>query len=371
MIFLDNTTLWLWLHSKCFISRSKQYKLIEHFGDIESVYKANLADYVELDILNGNELGLVADKSLDSVNEELSRLKNLNGWVITIDSDDYPDFLRRIHSPPNVLYCRGKHFDLNSEFMIAMVGTRKATDYGKTCAFNIAKELSKAGAVVVSGLAMGIDAYSHKGALAGGSPTIAVLGCGVDLVYPKINAALTKEISDKGLIISEYPLSTPAEKYYFPERNRIISGMCHGTIVVEADYKSGSLITAKYATEQNRDVFAVPGNVNSTYSKGSNYLLKDGAHLVTTGLDVLKFYEFDYPELTASAPEANKEIITDTDNLSPEERIILALGEETLHKDTICERTGLDIGTLNSTLLIMEISGKVIKLTSGYYSNSK
>jgi len=367
---LDNTSLWVWLHSKCRIPRSKQYKLLEHFGDIESVYKANLTDFSDLGIFNENELNSLTNKNLDFVKNEISLASKLKTRIITIDSDEYPDFLRKIHSPPNVIYCRGEFFDLNNCFMVSMVGTRKATNYGKTCAYNIAKELSNEGAVVVSGMAMGIDAKAHEGALCGKSPTIAVLGCGVDICYPKINAPIMKEIINKGLIISEYPLSQKAEKFHFPERNRIIAGLSRATIVVEADIKSGSLITAKQAMEENRDIFAVPGNINSIYSKGTNYLLKDGAHLMTTARDVLDFYEYDYPRFKTVYQKSNLRDLNE-DNISVEDKIILALGEGTLHKDTICEKTGLDIGSLNSALLIMEISGKVIKLAGGYYSSSK
>ena len=365
--------MWLWLNQKVCLSRSKQLKLLEHFGNIENIYNGSLSDYTELEFLTEDELNLLTKKDTDICYEEIQKLKKLKGGVITIDSPQYPELLKTISSPPTVLYYRGNLVDLNSSLCIAVVGTRKATDYGKQCSLSISRQLSLSGVVIVSGLAMGIDAKAHEGALKGGSPTVAVIGCGVDIAYPKSNASLMREIIEKGMVISEYPLGTTPEKYHFPERNRIISGICHGTLVVEADFKSGSLITAKYATEQNRDVFAIPGNINSVYSKGSNYLLKDGAHFVTVSDDVLDFYKYDYPQFFVNSPSVVKPTVEEYVPVfgSPEERILTAIGENTIHTDTICENTGLDIGTINSTLLMMELSGRIIKLPGGYYTRTK
>jgi len=373
MISVDNSALWIWLNQKACLSRSKQTRLLSHFGSIEAIYKANLSLYTELDFLTSEELNLLTKKDIEDCYEELGKLRKIGGGIITIDSPEYPEILKEISSPPNVLYYRGHLVDLNNSLCIAMVGTRKATYYGKDCAFSLAKELSKMGIVVVSGLALGIDSKSHEGALNGGSPTVAVIGCGVDVAYPPSNANLMNSIMSNGMVISEYPLGVHPEKYHFPERNRIISGICRGTLVVEADYKSGSLITAKSASEQNRDVFAVPGNINSTYSKGTNYLLKDGAHFVTTAEDIISFYRFDCPELFTKPIRSFKEAVPE--NLppegSPEEKILSALGEETLHTDTICQLTGLDTGTVNASLLMMELSGTVAKLPGGFYTGIK
>lgn len=369
---MDNIIKWLWLHEKVCLSRSKQYHLLEHFGNIENIYKANLSDYAEMDIFSAEELNLLTKKDLDSCLVTLDKMTNLGGKIITIDSPDYPELLKTIHDPPTVLYCRGHMPDMTNRLAIAMVGTRKATNYGKSCAFKFARELSLSGAVVVSGMALGIDAKSHEGALAGDTPTIAVVGSGVDLAYPKANAPLMKDILKTGAVISEYPLGTTPEKYHFPERNRIISGLCHGTLVVEADFKSGSLITAKSATEQDRDVFAVPGNITSVYSKGTNYLIKDGAHVATCVEDILSYYRFDYPHLfTAQPVRISAETDTQTSvSKTPEDKILAAIGEGSIHTDTICEISKLDIATLNATLLMLELSGKVIKLPGGFYSRT-
>ncbi len=369
MISVDNTTLWLWLLGKFPLSPSKQNRLIEHFKSIEAVYKADVFQYAELGFLKDEEINLLSKKDLDICRLEEEKLQKISGGVITIDSPFYPELLKKIPDAPNVLYYRGKMVDLNKYLCIAMVGTRKASSYGKMCAYSLSKELSQNGVAVVSGLALGIDAKAHSGAVEGGSPTVAVLGCGVDIAYPKTNEPVMKEIIKNGMIISEYPLGVGPEKYHFPKRNRIISGICHGTLVVEADIKSGSLITAKFASEHNRDIFAVPGNINSVYSKGSNFLLKDGAHLVTTAEDVITQYRFDYPELLLGkerkfAPEKEKEPL---EKGSPKEKILLAIGNDTVHTDIICQKTGLNPANVNSLLLLMELEGRISKLPGGFY----
>ena len=361
MMYLENNILWVWLDSVCRISRAKQNRLLSHFGDIESIYKADKEEYLSVYDFTAEDIRLLSDKDLNRAKDELKNLSDIGGQVISIDDERYPYLLKQIHTPPNILYVRGQLFDLNSYLMIAMVGTRKASGYGLTTAKGIAKELSASGAVVVSGLATGIDAMSHEGALLGKSPTVAVIGCGADICYPVSNTGLMKRIIKGGLVISEYPLGTIAQKFHFPERNRIISGISSGTIVVEADIKSGSLITAKYALEQDRDVFAVPGNINSMNSKGSNYLLKDGANLVTTASDILNFYGCEQIEYIP-----REEIISPKH--TAESKILEALNTDSLHKDTICEKTGIGASEVNSLLLLMELKGMVIHLPGGYYS---
>lgn len=368
MISLENTILWLWLHQKVRLSRSKQHKLLEHFGSIERIYKAGLADYVSLGILREDEINLLIQKDTDECSFCLENMGRQNIRVVTCDSEHYPERLKATEDYPTVLYMRGKFIDLNNFFTVAMVGTRKATNYGKTCAHNLAKDLSLSGAVVVSGMALGIDTYSHEGALSAGKPTVAVIACGVDIPYPRQNASLMKKIMENGMVISEYPPGTVAERYYFPERNRIISGLCLGTLVVEADFKSGSLITAKCATEQNRDVFAVPGPINSVYSKGTNYLLKDGAKVVTCAEDILSCYRLDYPHLFKLKTRSAKKAVSCPKSDSIEDRILFAIGDKATHIDDICTAAGLDAGTVNASLLMMELGGKVIKLPGGFYS---
>ncbi len=361
---MERELLWLWLQLSG-VTRTKKLKLLSSLGDIESIYSATVSELKDANILTDEDINSLSKKDLSEAKDMQRELSKLSAKVISIDSPLYPDMLRKIHQPPAVLYARGSYMDFNSSLCVAMVGMRKATNYGRTAAYNIARQLSENGITVVSGLAMGIDAKCHEGALAGGHPTVAVIGSGLDNIYPRINTALADKILRNGAVLTEYPLGAKAEKYHFPERNRIIAGMCKATIVVEADLKSGSLITARCATEENRDVFAVPGNINTLSSKGTNYLLKDGAQMLTSARDIMDFYSIAY-DLERIPSPANPD-----SSLTVEEKILLAIREEAVHKDMICERTCLDAGTVSAHLLMLEIRGKIIKLAGGYYSQSK
>ena len=205
---------------------------------------------------------------------------------ITIDSKEYPEKLKNIYDPPRKIYLIGNK-SLLYQKGIAIVGARDATQYGKKIAYNLAKELSEQNIVIISGLALGIDSYAHTGTVQG--RTIAVLGSGIDNIYPKENLELAREIiKNKGCIISEYPLGTKPERLHFPQRNRIISGLSNGVVVIEASKKSGALITAEFALEQGKEVFAVPGDLNKKQSEGTNQLIKDGAILLTSATDILE-----------------------------------------------------------------------------------
>lgn len=210
-----------------------------------------------------------------------------NQHILHYFSPDYPPLLREISSPPLVLFCKGD-MNLLSHRQLAMVGSRRVSHYGKELAFEFASQLVHSGFIVTSGLAIGIDGESHKGALAAGGKTIAVLGTGVDAVYPKRHAKLAEAVIEQGCIVSEFLPDTPPRAENFPRRNRIISGLCEGTLVVEAAIKSGSLITAKYALEQNREVFAVPGSIHSDYASGCHHLIKQGAMLTESVDDILR-----------------------------------------------------------------------------------
>lgn len=205
---------------------------------------------------------------------------------ISINSKEYPPNFKNIYDSPKKIYLIGNK-DLLYQKGIAIVGARDATQYGKKIAYNLAKELSEQNIVIISGLAIGIDSYAHKGSLEKG--TIAVLGSGIDNIYPKENLELAREIiKNKGCIISEYPLGTKPERLHFPQRNRIISGLSYGVVVIEASKKSGALITAEFALEQGKEVFAVPGDINKKQSEGTNQLIKDGAILLTSATDILE-----------------------------------------------------------------------------------
>ena len=360
---MERDLLWLWFQLSG-VTRTKKLKLLSHFEDIEDIYSADVYSLKDAGMLTEADINSLSKKNLDYAKEMQRELSKLSASVIPLDSDKYPELLKKIHQPPVTLYARGSYTDFNSSLSVAMVGTRKATNYGRSAAYNIARELSENGVTVVSGLAMGIDAKSHEGALAGGSPTVAVIASGLDSLYPKINTPLMNKILSNGAVISEYLPGTPAERYHFPERNSIIAGMCKATVVVEADLKSGSLITAKHATEENRDVFAVPGNITSSSCKGSNFLLKDGANMLTSAKDILDYYNIGYRDTQRFVAD------TPSDN-TPEGKILSCIGSESVLADIICQKTGLDIGTVNANLMMLEIKGKVIKLAGGYYIQSK
>ena len=281
--------------------------------------------------------------------------------IIKKSSKEYPKILREIVNAPKQLYVRGE-LPKNHEMNFAIVGTRAASEYGKTLAFKIAKELAELGFNIVSGLALGIDTQAHLGALAGGGKTIAVLGSGTldASIFPKENLALVKKIVDSGgAVISEYEPQAKSEIWYFPERNRIVSGLSRGALVVEAPEKSGALITARLALEQNREVFAIPGSVFSKNSIGANNLIKSGAKMVTSVDDILE--EFNLIGLKSKKEENKRE------NMNPEEKMIFSIIEkEPVHIDKICEIAKMPAGRVMSIVSILEIQG-IIKNIGGKF----
>ncbi|NQT23051.1 MAG: DNA-protecting protein DprA [Candidatus Omnitrophica bacterium] len=225
--------------------------------------------------------------SANSLDKEIELIEKLGIKVITIDDKEYPSNLKHIYNPPKVLYVKGKIVP-KDHYSIAVVGARKSSTYGRETAARLARELAEKSITVVSGMARGIDTYAHRGALESGGRTIAVLGCGINIIYPPENKSLMEEISKSGAVISEFPINTPPLRRNFPMRNRIISGLSFGVVVVEAAEKSGSLITASLALEQGREVFSVPGRVDTRLSRGTLALIKEGAKLVENVDDILE-----------------------------------------------------------------------------------
>ncbi len=295
---------------------------------------------------------------------EIEKLKKLDSGYITIFDKFYPDILKQVNDSPIVLYAKGNLEILNKK-SIAVVGSRKFSDYGRYCAYEFSKLLVENNLCVVSGLALGIDSIAHKGALSSGGMTTAVIGSGLDQIYPASNFALSQEIIQKGgIVVSEFPPGTPPLKYNFPIRNRIIAGLSMGVLVIEAVKKSGSLITAYCALDYNRDVFAIPGNINSVNSEGTNELIKEGAKLVTCIDDILIDLNLEKIEKSEKA----KAIIPDT----PEEKIIydlLCTGKKSVDKLVI--DSNLNIVIISSLLSMMEIKGLIIKDSVGDYLLAK
>lgn len=286
---------WIWL-SLCVPPGSKAADtLLSHFEEnAERIYTARAEEFDRLELSEEIKAKLLI--------KDPTEAKSIYFWckehdvrILPYDSPDFPDRLRRIGRKPILLYCKGRTLDLNDNLMIAMVGTRRMSSYGKRTAYVIAHDATLAGAMVVSGMALGIDAVCHRGALDAKGMTVAVLGCGIDIAYPKENLDLMMELEKDGLVISEFKPGTRPGRSTFPIRNRIISGLCQGTFVVEGDKNSGAMITAKSALSQGRDLFALPGMVGEQNSEGTNALLREGAIPVTCAADLLSDYSILYP----------------------------------------------------------------------------
>ena len=281
---------WVWLTTVEGLTNHSRWLLLEHFHSPEEIYYAETEQIRLVAGMNSAQAALLEKKSLQRAEEILSDCAAKDVFVITVQDAAYPSRLREIYNAPLLLYGKGAMPLFDDEAAVTVVGTRDRTPYGVQVAEELGYELAKQGAVVVSGLAKGIDAAAHRGALRAGGFTAAILGCGVDVVYPAENRRLYEDILATGVLLSEYPPGTRPEGWRFPERNRIMSGLSLATVVVEADRDSGALITARAALEQGRDVFAVPGPIHAPQSRGCNELIRDGAGLVTCGWDILQEY---------------------------------------------------------------------------------
>ncbi len=294
---MSDILLWIWLSTKVPCGSSHADLLMKSFnGSAEDIYAASSDEILEkTETLPSQIIESLSDKNLTEAEKILDWCTKNNVGLLAYNSKFYPQRLRSVEKAPLLLYYKGRLVDFDDNACVAMVGTRRMTEYGKREAYKIARDLTLGGAIVVSGMARGIDTTSHRGALDGGGYTVAVLGCGIDRAYPPENDYLMSEIIRTGLVITEYSPFTPPVGSNFPNRNRIISGLSLGTLVVEADAKSGAMITARLAEKQGRDIFSLPGNVGELNSVGPNRLLKKGAKVVTGAIDVLEEYEYLYP----------------------------------------------------------------------------
>lgn len=350
------------LHSIKGIGNRTLWRIKSALGSFESCLNA------------GNEQLAAVGLSAEIIREILDLRQNSGGmleWeriqqkgikVVSFADADYPSMLRNISNPPYVLYSLGD-MSLAGKLCIAVVGSRIATSYGKMAARKLGEELAQNNIAVVSGMARGIDTQAQLGALGKRGSTIAVLGNGLDIVYPPENTRVFNQICQTGLVISEYPLKTPPDAGNFPARNRIISGLSRGVIVVEAMEKSGALITADFALEQGRDVFAVPGPINSKTSIGANNLIKQGAKLVSSAADVLEEYFVYNNQGEVNSFKEQRLLMLDKD----EELILECIESESRHFDEILAETGLDIGTLSTLLLKLEFEGIIKSLPGNSY----
>ncbi len=325
--------------------------LLNHFGTAEAAWLADEGDLRSSGLPKGvieNVLRLRSGIDLDRVMEKLEKRAIA---VRTWDDPNYPRLLRDVANPPPVIYMQGQLRN-DVEWAVAVVGTRRASSYGKEAARRLSADLARNQITVVSGLAKGIDTVAHSATLEAGGYTIAVLGCGLDYVYPPENRALSARIVEQGALVSEYPLGTPPESGNFPPRNRIISGLSLGTVVVEAGKRSGALITASFALEQGREVFAVPGNIYNRGSKGTNRLIFEGAHPVADVRDILECLNLNMVEDHQIA----RKILPANET---EERLLQYISAEPVHADDLGRQSNLPSATITSTLTVMELKGLV------------
>ena len=337
--------------------------LLRAFGGPEAVLRASPAQRRKVIPASA---AAVIDRAPDPerLAAALAWLESYPHGVVALDDADYPPLLLEVGDPPPVFYCLGRR-ELLARPGIAIVGSRNATPQGIADAEAFAAALSAAGLTVVSGLALGIDAAAHRGALTGAGGTIAVVGTGLDRVYPARNRSLAHDIAASGLIVSEFAPGTPPLPQNFPRRNRLVSGLARGVLVIEATLSSGSLITARFAGEQGREVFALPGSIHSPFSKGCHKLLREGAKLVETAQDVLD--ELGLPRTTGLSARAGAADSRD-DDLTPDERAVLvALGHAPEGVDALGSRSGLAPEAVAAALLALELEGRVAPLPGGVW----
>ena len=361
---MEDRAYWVALRKIPGLGPKRFQALLDHFGRVEEVWKAGPSELARVPGLGPRLVESFIQHRAGIVPErEMEALRRQQVEVLTLEDPQYPASLRNIYDPPPVLFLKGK-IEPADEKAIAVVGSRRATPYGKAVAEQLAGALAQAGLCVVSGLARGIDSIAHRGALQVGGRTIAVLGCGVDVVYPRENQKLYQAIEKQGAIISEFPLGTPPEALNFPARNRIISGLSRGVVVIEAAEDGGALITADFALEQGRDVFAVPGPVTSRYSAGPNRLIKEGARLVESAADILSEYGWEGEPLPAELTGGSQLKA----HLSPlEQKLLEHLSLEPRAIETVSEEVGQPAAAVSAQLMLLEIKGLVNRLPGGKY----
>ena len=402
---------WIWLATRTGISDRLKVELVRHFQDPENIYFADPDSFKNMEDLSGEGKESLKDKNLTGAQEILNDCDRKGIRILTYNDAAYPNRLKNISDPPLVFYYKGRLPDFDGQPLIGVVGTRGASPYGLTAAKRMGYQIARCGGIVVSGMAFGIDGMAMRGALTAGSPVVGVLGCGVDIVYPPSNGSLFADTESYGCILSEFVPGTPPMARNFPKRNRIISGLSCGVLVVEAPEKSGALITARQAADQGRDVFVVPGNIDVPTFVGSNRLLRDGAIAVSHGWDILSEYEALFPgkihkdlgqsRKTAYSDEieAEKETVkvaqkprkpahkthknqdkekkvidkadsspySDVNDIQPklspdEQQIVSAIGDGERLVDEVIAGTGLPVGKVLATLTLLEVKGVVKRL---------
>jgi len=355
---LDDLLLWVALSRISGVGSHTFCQLLQVFGSPKAVFEASLpalqlvvSEKISLEIKSGEDDALLA--------QTREWLSIPNNCIVTLADEAYPKSLLEIADPPPLLYAKG-HIGLLNQASIAIVGSRNASVQGEKNAHEFAYALANQGLCIVSGLALGIDGAAHRGALAATGTTIAVVGTGLDIVYPAKHRDLAHQIVEHGLMISEFPLGTPSKAQNFPKRNRIISGLSVGCLVVEANVQSGSQITARLAGEQGREVFAIPGSIHSPMAKGCHQLIKQGAKLVDCIQDILD-------ELSVQPYKQPQNALHESEDFDETHPLLACMGYEAMALENIVQLSRLTVGEVSSMLMLLELEGKVASLAGGLY----
>ncbi len=357
---MSDTQYWVGFSKVPGIGRVRLQQMELHFGNLHNAWTADRRELRAAGLDHRTVEQIVTHREAISLDEEMEKLQRHGVTVLTCRDDTFPARLREIYDVPTVIYVRGSLVEAD-EWSIAVVGTRQSTVYGRDITERLVEDLVRNRITIVSGLARGVDAVAHRTSLEAGGRTIAVSACGLDMVYPAENTALARSIIESGALVSEYPLGMKPKGDNFHRRNRILSGLSLGVLVTEAGKRSGALITANYAVEQNREVFAVPGSILSPNSEGTNCLLRDGAKLVTCAEDVLE-------ELNLSMIPRQLEMRSVIPGNETESTLIRFLGSQPTHIDEICRLSSLPIASVSSTLAMMELKGVVRQLGGMHYA---
>ena len=356
----SDVVLWIALNQIQGLGNASVCQLLTKFGSPDGVFSASISQLREI---VDDEIATKISKGvdMDAIQPTLDWLKKDNAHVVTLADESYPQKLLEISNPPAILYAIGNLKWLNHP-TIAMVGSRSATPQGEKNAEDFAQSLCDQGICVVSGMALGIDGAAHRGALKSNGATIAVVGTGLDIVYPARHRELAHKIAEHGLIISEFTLGTPSKAQNFPRRNRIISGLSLGCLVIEANIDSGSLITARLAAEQGREVFAIPGSIHSPVTKGCHQLIKQGAKLVENTTDILEEILINTQSISPFGPLAHSGQTAAEPN-----KLLASMGFDAINFESILTISGLTTEALSSMLMLLELEGRITTLAGGKY----
>ena len=348
----DDTKYWVAFNRIPGIGRARCFRMMERFGSLDAAWLASQSQLAAAGLDEKSVLAIMGARPRISPDAEMERLEQHGVRALLRSDPAYPFRLKEIYDPPAVLYVKGT-IEPEDDWCITLVGTRRVTAYGREVTQRLSRDLARNGITIISGLALGVDGIAHQSALDVGGRTIAIVACGLDMVYPPSHAALAAHIAEHGAVISDYPLGVRPKPEYFPRRNRILAGISMGTVVVEAPEKSGALITARFALEENREVFAVPGSILSPASRGTNRLVQDGAKAVLDYRDIME-------ELNLRQPQPQQVQLPGLAAANATEASILgALSQEPAHIDEIRRGTGLPVAEVSGALAVMELRGLV------------